>query len=179
MRALREVSQKLNLLKLTSPIISLWNVMRRTLVHTKQRQYARRYQLDFANSNYSQLPTVHLCTAESPSLRSTLMKDTLTSRTTMVIRSPKHRDAPDEIRGKPRRFHPSGLSPRLMLSSSFLSTQTDQECFGIPRFPFRLSLQLHGSSSPSPSPRPFVGTVYPPVLQLREGMLIWYAAGDP
>lgn len=56
----------------------------------------------------------------------------------------------DKIRGKPQRFHPSGLSPRLVLSSSSLSTQTDQECFGIPRFPFRLSLQLHGSSPPPP-----------------------------
>jgi len=44
-----------------------------------------------------------------------------------------------------------------LFSSSSLSTQTDQECFGIPRFPPCISLKFHGSS-----PEPFVGTVYPP-----------------
>lgn len=151
--------------------------MRRTPVYTKQRQYARWYQLDFANSSYSQLPTVHLCTAESPSLRSAFMKGALTSRTTMVIRSPKRRDAP---RRDPREA--PGAFTRLvylLLVSCYphpsISTQTDQECFGIPRFP----LSGYPSSFTIPPPETFVGTLYPPVLQLREGMLIWYAAGDP
>ncbi|CAL1673920.1 unnamed protein product [Lasius platythorax] len=57
-----------------------------------------------------------------------------------------------------------------------ISTQTDQECFGIPRFPLS---GYPSSFTIPPPPETFVGTLYPPVLQLREGMLIWYAAGDP
>lgn len=76
-------------------------------------------------------------------------------------------DASAEVRGRSGHFLPLlYLHPGPIL---ILSQHSDE-----PRvlrdplvFPLWLFLRFHGSS-----PEPFVGTVYPPVLQLREGMLI-------
>lgn len=94
------------------------------------------------------------------------MKGALTSQTTMVIRSPKRRDATDKFGGKPRRFHPSGLSPpRLVRYPHPLSAlRRTKSASGSLAF---LSGYPSSFMIPPPLPEPFVGTLYPPVLQLR------------